>query len=114
MLPMPVTIVETKLFSRLASGVWKEDELAEFVDFIARNPEAGMVIPETGGVRKIRWSRQGGGKRGGVRVIYFFHNEDHPLYLMMIYAKASRENMNAEEKRAAQQFAADLKRQFNR
>jgi hypothetical protein len=44
---------------------------AAFVDFIARNPEAGDVIPETGGVRKIRWSRQGSGKRGGVRVVYF-------------------------------------------
>jgi hypothetical protein len=82
------------------------------VDFIARDPEAGMVIPETGGVRKIRWSRQGGGKRGGVRVIYFFYDEDHPLYLIAIYAKAGQENLRPEGMRTIRSFAAGLKAQW--
>ena len=105
----PVTVVETKLFSRLSVGVWNDGELAEFVDYIARDPEAGVVIPETGGVRKIRWSRAGSGKRGGVRVIYFFYDEDHPLYLIAIYAKAARENLHPEGMRTIRSFAADLK-----
>lgn len=50
----PITVVETKPFERSAATIWTEAERAEFVDFIARNPEVGDVIPETGGVRKIR------------------------------------------------------------
>ena len=72
MLTKPITVAETQLFSRQAEGVWSEEERFEFVDFIASNPQAGDVIPETGGVRKVRWGRQGSGKRGGVRVIYFY------------------------------------------
>ena len=66
-----ITVAETPLFVRQAEQVWPGAEREEFVDFIAGNPEAGDLISETGGVRKVRWSRAGSGKRGGVRVIYF-------------------------------------------
>ncbi len=49
------------------------------IDFIAHNPESGDLIPETGGVRKMRWGRQGSGKRGGARVIYFYHHMGVPV-----------------------------------
>ena len=58
-----ITVAETPLFVRQARAVWDEDERLEFVSFIAANPEAGDVIPETGGVRNVRWSRPGKGKR---------------------------------------------------
>jgi hypothetical protein len=77
----PITVAET-LFIRQAADVLSDEERSTFVDFIARNPEAVDVIPETGGVRKIRWSRQGSGKRGGVRVAYFYYRSDVPLYLL--------------------------------
>ena len=51
---IPITVVELPLFQRLASAVWDDDEREECVDFIARNPEAGDLIPGTGGVRKVR------------------------------------------------------------
>jgi hypothetical protein len=54
----PITVAETALFVRQADDVWDIAERGEFVDFIARNPEAGSIIPETGGVRKLRWRRQ--------------------------------------------------------
>ena len=57
-----------------------------FVTFIAANPEAGDVIPDTGGVRKVRWTRAGSGKRGGTRVIYFYYDAGRPLYLLLVYA----------------------------
>jgi len=79
------------------------------VDFIARNPEAGDLIPETGGVREVRWSRQGSGKRGGVRVIYFYHQADMPIYLLMVFAKARRDDLSPEAKRMVQALAARLK-----
>jgi hypothetical protein len=61
----PVTVAETPLFVRQAAAIWDDEEREAFVSFIASNPEGGDVIPETGGVRKIRWSRAGTGKRGG-------------------------------------------------
>ncbi len=106
----PVTVAETQLFLRQAEGVWSEQERFEFVDFIAANPEVGDLIPETGGVRKVRWKRQGSGKRGGVRVIYFYYNEEIPLYLLMIYSKAVKEDLTADQKRAVVDFTSQLKR----
>ncbi len=112
MLIKPVTVAETKLFIRQATDVWSNPERSEFIDFIARNPEAGDVIQETGGVRKVRWIRQGSGKRGGVRVIYFYLHMEAPLYLLMVYAKARRDDLSSDEKRAVQELAARLKRAY--
>jgi len=64
-----LTVVGLTTVLRSATKVWSDDERAEFVDYVAANPKAGDVIPETGGLRKVRWGRQGSGKRGGVRVI---------------------------------------------
>src|SRR5712691_4577442 len=103
------TVAETELFVRQAKDVWDEAGREAFVNFIAQNPETGDVIPETGGVRKIRWARAGTGKRGGARVIYFYHDADRPLYLLMVYAKARRENLTPDEKKAVRNLAAVLK-----
>src|SRR5258708_18194368 len=105
----PITVAETAVFMRQASAPWSDDERFEFVDFIARNPEAGDLIPASGGVRKVRWSRQGSGKRGGVRVIYFYHDPGMPLYLLMIYAKARRDHHSPDASRTVQALVARLK-----
>lgn len=106
-----LTVVETAIFLRQAEKIWTDEERTALVDHIARNPEAGDVIPDTGGVRKMRWGRAGSGKRGGARVIYFYHHADAPLYLLLAYAKAQREDMTQDEKRAAAAFVAALKQQ---
>ncbi|MBI2397075.1 MAG: type II toxin-antitoxin system RelE/ParE family toxin [Xanthomonadales bacterium] len=89
------TIVESPLFSRLWPDYWSAEEYAEFSVYLSDNPEAGEVIPESGGCRKIRWSRQGMGKRGGVRVIYFNQLADGRIVLMLIYAKSAQDNISA-------------------
>lgn len=104
-----LTIAETKLFLRQAERIWTDDERAAFVDFIASNPEAGDVIPDTGGIRKLRWSRPGSGKRGGVRVVYFYVDLEMPLYLLMIYAKAQRGDLSPDDKQTVKALAASLK-----
>jgi hypothetical protein len=104
-----VTVAETPLFVRQAETIWGEAERDEFVTFIAGNPVAGDLITDTGGVRKIRWTRAGTGKRGGVRVIYFYHDETRPLYLLMVYAKARQENLTPDEKRTVRSLVAVLK-----
>ena len=102
----PITVAETPLFVRQAAEVWDEAEHDAFVTFIASNPEIGDVIPDTGGVRKVRWSRAGSGKRGGVRVVYFYHDAGRPLFLLMVYAKARQENLSPDQTRAVRALAA--------
>lgn len=65
-----LTIVETSIFIKYAKMVWSDEERVEFINWIAANPLAGDVIPNSGGCRKVRWSRDGMGKRSGVRVIF--------------------------------------------
>ncbi|MDZ4056055.1 MAG: DNA-binding protein [Polynucleobacter sp.] len=65
------TVAETPIFQKYASDVWSDIERIEFINWIANNPDAGDVIPGSGGCRKVRWSSAGQGKRGGARVIYF-------------------------------------------
>ena len=110
----PVTVAETAVFMGQAGALWSEDERFEFVDFIARNPEAGDLIPASGGIRKVRSGRRGSGKRGGVRIIYFYHDPAMPLYLLMIYAKARRDDLPPHARRTVQGLVARLKAAYGR
>jgi hypothetical protein len=89
------TVVETPLFERLADNCWSEEERRAFVFFIAAHPEAGEVVPGSGGVRKVRWRMAGRGKRGGVRVIYFNRLAAGEIWLLVLYAKAKAESIPA-------------------
>jgi hypothetical protein len=106
----PITVAETSLFVKQAEAVWSVEERLEFIDFIAEHPEAGDLIPGTGGIRKVRWSRAGSGKRGGVRVIYFYYDDERPLYLLMVYAKARKEDLTPDEARILRSIAAAIAR----
>jgi hypothetical protein len=110
----PVAVAETAVFMRQAGALWTDDERFEFVDFMARNPEAGDLIPASGGIRKVRWGRQGSGKRGGVRIIYFYRDPAMPLYRLMIYAKARRDDLSPEARRTVQALVAQLKEAYRR
>lgn len=87
------TVIETPLFSKLWPDYWTEDERIEFAAYLSANHEAGDVIPQSGGCRKVRWTRQGGGKRSGVRVIYFNQLVDGSIVLLLIYAKSVQDNV---------------------
>jgi mRNA-degrading endonuclease RelE of RelBE toxin-antitoxin system len=88
-----LTVVETLLFQKQWPLYWSEDERAEFAVFIAEYPDAGVVVPESGGIRKVRWSRAGSGKSGGVRVIYFLRTVEEEVVLLTLYAKAKTDNL---------------------
>ena len=89
-----LTVVESPIFQKLWPRYWDEDERAEFASFIALNPEAGSVVRGSGGVRKVRWVREGTGKSGGVRIIYLARNEAGEVYLLTLYAKYESENIS--------------------
>ena len=87
------TVVETALFQKQWPAYWTEEERGEFAAELAASPEAGVVIKESGGIRKIRWKRSGTGKSGGVRVIYFTRSEAEEVVLLLIYAKSEIDNI---------------------
>lgn len=91
-LPM-FTVVETLLFQRQWSLYWTEEERGAFAAYIAERPAAGDVVPESGGIRKVRWGRAGSGKSGGVRVIYFTRTAEGEVVLLTLYAKSKTDNL---------------------
>lgn len=89
------TFIEAAHFERLRVDYLDDDEFADLQMFMMENPEAGDVVPGTGGVRKLRWKYGGSGKRGGLRVIYFVRYRPNELWLLTLYAKARQENVPA-------------------
>jgi hypothetical protein len=83
-----LTVIETPEFIASAADIWTDKERETFIDWIAANPEAGDVIPGTRGLRKVRWTRAGMGKRGGARAVYFVRNNRGEVSLIVAYAKA--------------------------
>ncbi len=95
-----MTVVETDRFLRDASQLMPEAERMNLVAFVAANPESGDLIPESNGVRKLRWALPGKGKRGGARVIYYFHSEQLPVFLLAAYGKNEKANLTKAERNA--------------
>jgi hypothetical protein len=89
--------VETDEFLRATKKLMDDEERAELVGYLACNPTAGDLVPGTGGVRKMRWGLEGRGKRGGARVIFFFHDMEMPLYILEAFAKNDRANLTQSE-----------------
>ena len=92
------TIVELPEFirnsSRLLSGIERE----ELIDYLSSHPRSGVVLQGTGGIRKLRWARGSKGKAGGVRIIYYYHDERIPLYLLTLFGKNERANLTKAER----------------
>ena len=89
------TFIESSIFQRILPAYLDDDEYSELQQFLMQNPEAGEVIPGSGGVRKARWARPGMGKRGGLRIIYYVRYKPNELWMLTLYAKAKRENVPA-------------------
>jgi mRNA-degrading endonuclease RelE of RelBE toxin-antitoxin system len=101
-----MTVVETARFIREAGRILTEEALERLLAFLALNPDSGVVVPGSGGIRKVRWAIPGRGKRGGVRVIYYFHNESLPLLALSIYANNDKADITAAD---AKEMKAEIK-----
>jgi len=106
----PMTVVETPSFLRDAKTKLNDGEREELVFFLASNPEAGTVMPETGGVRKLRWAREGTGKRGSYRVVYYYYSDSIPLFLIAIYGKNEKADVTQAERNQAAKLVHALRR----
>lgn len=87
------TIAELPEFSSKSAALLSVSDIQALVVHLAEHPRAGALMPGTGGVRKLRWAREGMGKSGGVRVIYYFHDERIPLYLLTVFGKNQKANL---------------------
>ena len=82
-----ISLVETKLITRLIGDLLGDDEYSLLQQALIANPELGDVIPGSGGVRKMRWGAIGRGKRGGLRVIYFLRTRQGQIWMLTVYPK---------------------------
>jgi hypothetical protein len=110
----PMTVVETETFLQRAGAILTETQRADLVAHLATNPEAGRLIPGTGGARKIRWAISGKGKRGGARTIYYYHDESIPLFILDIYAKNEQSDLSEADKRSLKRLLAQIPPQYRK
>jgi hypothetical protein len=102
-------VLTTSRYERDARRLLTETEKTAMQESISANPEAHPVVPGTGGVRKARWGRQGRGKSGGVRLIYYYWTADNEVYLLFLYAKNEQSDMNNADRVAARKFVEGVK-----
>jgi len=104
-----MTVVETPPFLRDVKGNLNEEERSELVTFLGSHPKSGVIMPETGGVRKLRWAREGSGTSGGYRIIYYYHSERIPLFLLACFGKNEKANLTKAERNQMRKLTAILK-----
>ena len=100
----PMTVVETEEFLRKAKPLMSDAEREELVAFLGASPEAGKIVAETGGVRKVRWGLAGRGKRGGD----YYHSDRLPLFLLTAYPKNEKANLTRAERNAMKRLVQIL------
>ena len=87
--------IETPFFTKALSHYLEDDDYAKLQIYLTEQPEAGAIVPGSGGVRKLRWGSEGRGKRGGLRIIYYLRSARGELWMLTIYGKNVRENVPA-------------------
>ena len=102
------TVVELPEFIRRAEKLLRDAEQKDLIQYLAANPKAGVLVQGTGGIRKLRWKREGSGKSGGVRVIYYFHSEQYPLFLLTLFGKSEKTNISKAERNMLAKLTEEL------
>lgn len=111
---VPITVIETPEFLSATRKLIGDETRAMLVDYLAYHPAAGDLIPGTGGVRKLRWGLEGRGKRGGARVVYFYHDPEVPIFVLTAYAKNERADLSQQDRNDLRKLTALLVRTFKR
>jgi len=107
-------VVETPHYLADAERLFTIEERAAVVDRVAADPRCGVVIPGSGGIRKLRFGFGGRGKRGGARVIYLFGGDDVPVFLLAAFAKNEKADLTPAERRALGKHVAAMLADYRR
>jgi len=94
-----MVFIETSIFTRLVYRLMEDEQYRELQLALIDNPQAGAVIQGGGGLRKIRWGLKGHGKRGGVRVIYYWIASSNEIYMLYVYSKNVRSDLSHDQLR---------------
>jgi mRNA-degrading endonuclease RelE of RelBE toxin-antitoxin system len=108
-----ITVAETGAFRDQVESLLSEDEKFDLITYLSLNPGAGVLVQGTGGIRNLRWAGFGRGKSGGIRVLYYFHSENMPLYLLATFGKNERANISMKEARLLASLVKQLKRYWS-
>lgn len=92
--------IETSVFTRQITSLTSDDEYRRLQESLLRRPAHGDLVPGTGGLRKLRWGDEARGKRGGLRVIYYWHVERELFLMLYAYSKSDRKDLTAAQKHA--------------
>ena len=90
-------IIETTIFTKRLKTFLLDEEYRNLQNELILNPEKGKIIRESGGLRKIRWSISGKGKRGGVRIIYYWLNKKETILMLLIYSKSEHDDLTSKQ-----------------
>ena len=105
-------VIRSSRYERAATRLLPPSVQQELEESIAAEPERHPLVPGTGGFRKARWRRPGGGKSGGVRVIYYFMVRPDLVFLADLYAKNEKENLTHAESNQLKKLASEIQREF--
>ena len=92
------TVVEMPEFISRTKKLMNEKDLDNIVNYLSAHPGSGVIIEGTGGIRKLRWKKEGSGKSGGIRIIYYYHNEKYPVFLLTVFGKSDKINLSKAER----------------
>ena len=106
--------METPSYLADAERLFSPDERAAVVDRLAADPRCGVVIPGSGGIRKVRFGFGGRGKSGGARIIYLFSGENLPVFVLAVFAKNEKANLSATERNVLTKMVADMIESYRR
>lgn len=107
---MKFIVIETLGFTRRVTDSLSDDEYTALQWFLCNQPTVGDVIQRAGGARKLRWKKKGQGKRGGLRVIYFYHSRKNELWMLALYAKSEQEDLSVSDKKIVKRLIEEIKK----
>lgn len=106
------TIVELPEYKKQVQRHLSKNDSDLLINYLAEYPKAGDLMQGTGGIRKLRWAKSGSGKSGGVRVIYYYHNESMPLFLLSLFGKNEKANLTNAERNLLAKFTSILVKNY--
>jgi mRNA-degrading endonuclease RelE of RelBE toxin-antitoxin system len=102
-----MVFIETPIFTKLIEGLLPDDSYRELQEALALRPDAGPAIPGSNGLRKIRWQLSGSGKRGALRLIYYWDVSEDTIYMLMAYRKSRQSDLTSDQVKTLSNLVKD-------